>query len=103
MNRILILCLAVCLALPVAATASGQRSGKAIYEAKCTVCHQTGVAGAPKFGDKEAWKPLRERKLDDLLEVVRKGEGAMPPMGTCTDCSPAELKAAVEYMLEHAK
>lgn len=103
MNRIFLLGLACCLAFSGSAVAAGQRSGKAIYEAKCTVCHQSGVAGAPKLGDKEAWKPLQKKGVDSLLEVVKTGKGVMPPMGTCTDCSPEELKAAVTYMLDQAK
>jgi cytochrome c5 len=103
MSRILLLGLAGCLAFSGSAGAAGPRSGKAIYEAKCTVCHQTGVAGAPKLGDKEAWKPHQAHGLDHMVESVRKGKGAMPPMGTCADCSSEELKAAVQYMLDHSK
>ena len=39
------------------ASAAGAASGKAIFEANCAVCHGTGVAGAPKIGDKAAWAP----------------------------------------------
>ena len=31
------------------------RTGEAIYNSVCTACHATGVAGAPKTGDKAAW------------------------------------------------
>ena len=40
---------------PVAA--AGKAEGKKIFETTCIVCHGTGVAGAPKAGDKAAWAP----------------------------------------------
>src|SRR5262252_2661931 len=39
------------------ASAPGARGGEEIYKSVCTACHQTGVAGAPKLGDKAAWAP----------------------------------------------
>ena len=39
------------------AAASGEAaSGEAIYAKSCVVCHLSGAAGAPKLGDKGAWK-----------------------------------------------
>ena len=32
--------------------------GVQTYKAVCAVCHTSGVANAPKFGDKNVWKPL---------------------------------------------
>jgi cytochrome c5 len=37
--------------------------------------------------------------IDALVASAKKGKNAMPPMGTCMDCSDAELKAAIEFML----
>jgi cytochrome c5 len=42
---------------PGAAAAGGNRSGEQIYKAVCGACHETGVANAPKTGDKAAWAP----------------------------------------------
>ena len=78
------------------------RSGKEIY-AKCQGCHNIGVAGAPKYGDKTAWAPRIKRGVEDLLKVAKTGKGAMPPKGTCFDCSDAELKAVIQYMMDSAK
>src|SRR3546814_7862247 len=30
--------------------------GEKLYKSVCFACHDTGVAGAPKFGDKDAWE-----------------------------------------------
>ena len=43
--------------LGVCTAALAERSGKEVYESKCKMCHATGVAGAPKYGDK-VWLDL---------------------------------------------
>ena len=82
------------------ATSREARSGKAVYEGSCMACHGAGVAGAPKLGDAAAWETRARQGMATLLEHATKGLNAMPPMGTCADCSQAELKAAISYMLD---
>jgi cytochrome c5 len=77
--------------------------GKTTYDAKCGVCHVAGVAGAPKFGDKAAWEPRIATGMDAMLAVAISGKGAMPPKGTCMDCSDDDLKAAIQYMVDAAQ
>ncbi|MBI2785495.1 MAG: cytochrome c5 family protein [Legionella longbeachae] len=80
--------------------ASEKESGQEIYEQYCIVCHRDGLAGAPKFRNKQDWKQrLTGKKLDDLLASSIKGVNAMPVKGTCFNCSDEELKAAISYML----
>lgn len=74
-------------------------SGEAIYAKHCVACHDTGIAGAPKRGDKSAWAERQEKGLDELVASAVKGLNAMPPKGTCMSCSNEELKAAIQYML----
>ena len=81
-----------------AAAAAGQ-SGEAVYTKACIACHSTGVAGAPKVGDKAAWEARLAQGMDTLVSTALKGKGAMPPKGGHTNLSDAEIKAAVEYML----
>lgn len=57
------------------------RGGEEVYKTVCTACHDTGVAGAPKIGDKAAWAPRIESGLDTLVQSSLKGKGAMPPQG----------------------
>jgi len=78
-------------------------SGEAIYNKACVVCHGAGVAGAPKFGDTAAWEPRIAQGIDALLSTAINGKGAMPPRGTCMDCSDEDLKAAIEYMVSHSQ
>src|SRR5690606_23710590 len=61
---------------PVAAAAG---EGKAVFEKTCFACHATGVAGAPKVGDKAAWAPRIKEGMDVMMEIAMKGKGAMPP------------------------
>jgi cytochrome c5 len=79
------------------------RDGAAVYNAVCMACHASGVAGAPKTGDKAAWAPRLATGNAALLKTATNGKGAMPPRGGAADLSDAELKAAVEYMIGKAK
>ena len=84
----------------VAATGSG--AGEALYKQACFACHAAGVAGAPKFGDKELWAPRIQTGLDAMTANVIKGKGAMPPKGG-SSASDADIRSAVEYMVGAAK
>jgi len=82
--------------------AAGPRTGEQVYNASCLACHSTGVAGAPKVGDQAAWAPRVAKGLDGLTATAVSGINAMPPKGTCADCSDQELKAAIEYILSQS-
>ena len=86
-------------AAPVA-VASG--NGEALYKQTCVACHGSGVAGAPKFGDKAAWAPRIKTGMETLYTAAIKGLNAMPPRGGST-ASDADLHAAVDYMVSAAK
>ena len=77
-------------------------AGKKIYDTTCVACHGTGVAGAPKFGDKAAWAPRLAAGFDEVLKIATSGKGAMPPKGGST-ASDADFKQAVEYLVNSAK
>jgi cytochrome c5 len=82
--------------------AAGPRSGEQVYNASCLACHSTGVAGAPKVGDQAGWASRAAKGLDAMTATAISGINAMPPKGTCADCSDQELKAAIEYMLSES-
>ncbi len=77
--------------------------GKATYDAGCVACHATGVAGAPKFGDKAAWAARTKAGKDAMYASVLKGKGAMPPKGGNAALADADVKAAVDYLVAAAK
>lgn len=74
-------------------------AGKTRYEATCKLCHDVGLAGAPKFRNKTDWKPRMEAGMEEMLKIAIQGKGAMPPKGTCMQCSDEELRKTIEYML----
>ena len=86
-----------------AAPAAGAGNGKKVYDGACVACHASGVAGAPKLGDKSAWAPRLATGLDALTASVIKGKGAMPPKGGNASIPDADIRAAVEYMAAAAK
>ena len=68
------------------------------YQTSCFACHSTGAAGAPKAHDEAAWKPRLAQGIPVLLEHVKKGFNAMPPMGLCANCTDADYTALIEFM-----
>jgi cytochrome c5 len=84
------------LAAPAAA-APGQRTGEQLYKAICGACHEAGVAGAPKTGDKAAWAPRIALGLDGLMKSATAGKNAMPPKGG-SDANEVELARAIVYI-----
>jgi len=86
---------------PVAAAATAD--GKKVYESTCIACHGLGVANAPRFGDKKAWAPHLAHGAEHLYQNALKGLGAMPPKGGNLTLSDADVKAAVDYMLNAVK
>jgi cytochrome c5 len=92
-------------ATPAATPAAGgaKADGKAVYEKTCAVCHATGLAGAPKFGDKAAWAPRIATGINTLHNSALHGKNAMPPKGGNLALSDADVTAAVDYMAAAAK
>lgn len=83
--------------------AASAADGKAVYDKTCVTCHASGVANAPKLGDKAAWAPRIATGRDALVASVTKGKGAMPPKAGASNLSDDDIKAAVEYMVGAAK
>lgn len=75
------------------------KAGEERYKSTCAVCHETGVGGAPKFRNEADWKPRTAAGIDQMLQIAIQGKGAMPPKGTCMQCSDEELRMAIEYMI----
>ena len=78
--------------------------GQEIYENYCFSCHLTGLNGAPKMGDTQAWAPRIAKGSDLLLQSTVEGMGTiMPARGMCFDCSDQDLAAVVDYMVVNSQ
>ena len=95
-----------CASAGVATTvvASGVASVKSNFNKSCATCHNSGVAGAPKYADAAAWAPRIRKGMDTLYASTINGlPPAMPQKGMCFSCSDDELRALVDYMVAAAK
>jgi len=94
-SRLLVAAAALCFATAVQAD-----KGQEVYDTHCKNCHLEGLINAPKFGDKVAWAPrLAANTVETFLATVKTGKAAMPPKGTCAECTDEDLKAGIEYMM----
>ena len=82
-------------------------SGEEVYEQTCAGCHSGGLkgwlTGAPETGDKEAWKPLVAKGVDELTALSIKGFEKMPANGGCNQCSESQIRSAVEIMISRGE
>jgi cytochrome c5 len=90
---------------PAPARVETTMSGPQVYNEACYLCHAApGVGGAPVIGDTEAWAARVPLGIDTLTEHAINGfqgdAGVMPAKGGRLDLSDAEVRAAVEFMLD---
>lgn len=74
------------------------RTGQQVVEAQCVNCHQDGLNGAPRIGDRAAWIPRLKRGLDETVRSAISGHGGMPPRGDKADLTDGEVRNAIIYM-----
>lgn len=77
------------------------RRSEQIVQTQCAKCHQDGLDGAPRIGDRAAWIPRLKNGLDTLVKSAAHGRGAMPARGGVADLSDIEIQGAVIYMFNY--
>jgi cytochrome c5 len=97
-----LLCLAL-LVFAVTTVSASDDAGQSVYAKSCAACHDSGVMGAPKVGDKDVWVPLIAEGVDVLSQNAIKGIGKMPPKGGNMKLSDDDVKAAVAYMMDKSE
>jgi cytochrome c5 len=103
MNRQILYLFCGVILLGVSPVLPAYDAGQSVYNSKCIICHGSGVAGAPKTGDRQAWQPRIEQGMDVLLVNVINGKGNMPPRGICTECSDSDLMDAIRFMMSQTR
>lgn len=87
-------------------TAPDLATGEKVYKSTCSICHKSGLRGAPRMGKAQDWEArLAQDKgvlYDHAINGYRGKKGNMPSRGSNTKLSVEEVKASVDYMIEHA-
>jgi cytochrome c5 len=78
-------------------------TGEQVYRHSCATCHDDGKLGAPVLGDDAQWAPLLRRDFEHLLTNSLRGIHNMPPKGGCSECTNAEIIAAVKFMAQKSQ
>ncbi len=93
----------------VLAEASGPKgalTGEQVYGQVCKTCHEAGLAGAPKFGDKAAWTARIAQGETTLGQHAIAGyqgkSGVMPAKGGNANLTDDEVRRAVAFMANKA-
>ena len=83
------------------------QEGRRIYEAACASCHEVGAHGAPRAGSSSEWAARIARGRESLyrsaIEGRTSGDRIMPPRGGERRLTDAEVRAAVDYLVERAR
>ena len=79
------------------------RSGAEIYDAYCGACHHPSnvMVSSPKAGSRKDWEPRLTKGISGLTQSAIQGIEAMPPKGTCAECTPGEIEAAIRFMTNY--
>jgi cytochrome c5 len=76
------------------------RSGAQVYAEYCQTCHARSTQGAPLPDDDIQWRIRLRQGVDVLVAHTINGyKELMPERGGCRNCSDAEVRGAVMYIL----
>lgn len=70
-----------------------------VFALTCAHCHASGLAAAPQAGVPADWIARDTLAEDVLVERVIAGHGHMPPLGSCSWCTRAQLRGVLALML----
>jgi cytochrome c5 len=85
--------------LAFTASAAQASEGQAVYDQHCASCHNKIP---PKLGDKAAWAPRIKKGIDAMVASAVNGKGMMKAQ-TKAGLTPAQIKAATEYLVQRSK
>ena len=77
------------------------------YYNSCGWCHEDGIGGSPKTGDKEDWERRTNKGMAKVyanaIDGFEGATGIMPAKGSRFDLSDEEIKKIVDYMVESSQ
>jgi cytochrome c5 len=82
-----------------AALAVAELSPAQAYDRYCAGCHEQGIDGAPRTGDRAAWSGRSWLWEAVLFEHAKSGYLDMPAKGGNESLADATVSRAAEYML----
>jgi cytochrome c5 len=83
----------------MAQAASAEFSASATYEQYCAMCHNTGMANAPRRDDAAHWTArVAEVGLATITNNAITGINAMPARGMCATCTDEQIGEIVQYL-----
>ena len=86
-----------------AATApQGTMTGEQVFASTCKTCHEAGIAGAHKLGDKAAWAKVIAQGEKVTVAHAIAGICAMPPRGGNPSLTDEEVQRGVAFMTAKA-
>ncbi len=79
-----------------------EKIGRKVFYNRCAICHGEGreVMGAPVIGDSENWMERYRKGMNVLYEHTINGYNNMPLKGNCVTCTDAEIRSAVNYLID---
>lgn len=83
--------------------ANTEMTPEQIYSTKCQACHASGMMGAPLPGAPVWQTRIEEIGLDQIVAHAINGFNSMPAKGMCMECSDADIRATVEYMISYGQ
>ncbi|MDA8755379.1 c-type cytochrome [Candidatus Pseudothioglobus singularis] len=75
-----------------------ERSTEILYDQYCSSCHENGKYGAPARRNYESWEKF-PKDMNELLDLAKKGKGAMNARGGCSECSDEELLNLIKFIV----
>jgi cytochrome c5 len=69
-----------------------ERQSKLLHNV-CLHCHVRADTGAPLIGNTEEWRERLSNGETVMLRNVVQGLRGMPPLGSCSACDEADLRA----------
>lgn len=74
-------------------------TGEQLVNERCVACHESGVNGAPRIDDFNAWKPRLQKGVEGLVRSAITGHKAMPSRAGMDKLSDTDLRNAVTYLV----